>query len=52
MNTLRVLGIVVAGLVFVSAPAFAWGPEGHALIGKIADQLLLGTNAGNKVDAA
>jgi hypothetical protein len=33
-----------------AAPGYAWGPEGHALIGKIADGLLSGTSAGTKVD--
>lgn len=31
--------------------ALAWGPEGRALVGKIADQLLAGTPTGAKVDA-
>jgi hypothetical protein len=35
---------------FAPQSAQAWGPSGHALIGKIADELLSGTNAGTKVD--
>jgi hypothetical protein len=38
-----------AGLV--SENALAWGPEGHALVGQIADQLLAGTSAGQHVDS-
>jgi len=41
---------VVFGIVAAAPPALAWGPEGHALVGKIADALLAGTNAGRHVD--
>lgn len=51
MTKLRPIAGSVSCLLLFSAPAFAWGPEGHALVGKIADQLLAGTNAGAKVDA-
>jgi hypothetical protein len=39
------------GLFLGAQPASAWGPEGHALIGKIADQLVSGTRAGGQVSA-
>jgi hypothetical protein len=39
------------GLFLSAQPATAWGPEGHALIGKIADQLVSGTRAGGQVSA-
>jgi S1/P1 Nuclease len=36
----RRMPLVLAVLIFLCAPAFAWGPEGHQVIGSIADQLL------------
>jgi hypothetical protein len=43
--------VVAAILCLTLEPsAHAWGPQGHALIGKIADQLLAGTKAGKKVN--
>jgi S1/P1 Nuclease len=53
MRVFKAICVCLAlAIVAVAAdrPAQAWGPQGHALIGKIADQLLAGTNAGNKVD--
>jgi hypothetical protein len=49
----RPLQLIAAAALLVFAgyrSAAAWGPEGHALIGKIADQLLAGTPAGQRVD--
>jgi hypothetical protein len=43
--------LAVFDLVCIAPRAGAWGPEGHALVGKIADQLLLGTYAGQQVKA-
>lgn len=45
------VAVAIAGIMLNSGRALAWGPEGHALIGKIADQLLAGTVAGKRVDA-
>jgi hypothetical protein len=41
---------VALGIMATASPARAWGPEGHALVGKIADALLVGTHAGQHVD--
>lgn len=43
----RLLAVMLS---LLASPAYAWGPAGHALIGKIADQLLAGTHAGHRVD--
>src|SRR5262245_39218588 len=45
-------GVIATALaaVFTFQSAHAWGPQGHALVGEIADQLLADTNAGKKVD--
>jgi len=50
MKTLLPLTAAVVLAGFSPHTAFAWGPEGHALVGKIADQLLAGTPTGAKVD--
>src|SRR5579859_4129034 len=51
--TQRSLHAIIISVGVVSAsPTLAWGPEGHALVGKIADALLAGTNAGQHVDMA
>jgi hypothetical protein len=37
----KLSGVVVLALSFVlSTPVFAWGPDGHRVVGSIADQLL------------
>ena len=39
-SLLRTMTWVVALLALMVAPALAWGPEGHQVVGSIADQLL------------
>jgi hypothetical protein len=48
---MKVMGRVCAFLVFatLSTPALPWGAEGHEAVGAIADQLLEGTPAQQKV---
>lgn len=50
MNTITAL-LATLLVLLTAPPAFAWGAEGHALIGRIADQLLVGARAGTMVDA-
>ena len=38
--TFRTMRWVLAVLALMCAPALAWGPEGHQVVGSIADQLL------------
>lgn len=40
-----ILMLMTATCVFGSGATFAWGPQGHELVGSIADSLLVGTNA-------
>jgi hypothetical protein len=42
---------ISAFVLLLSENALAWGPKGHALVGQIADQLLVGTSAGEHVNS-
>jgi hypothetical protein len=47
--------ILLTGLLMIATlrcpPAWGWGSEGHETIGAMADMLLAGTNAGQRVQA-
>lgn len=48
MNRWRI-SLCMAALVGVTSPALAWAPQGHQMIGAIADALLADTRAGAQV---
>ncbi|MGZ5269788.1 MAG: S1/P1 nuclease [Ramlibacter sp.] len=49
LHAAATLAVTVASLA--APPAWAWGPQGHATVGAIADQLLAGTPAAPKLRA-
>ena len=54
MGTVRDLHVAIAFSLtasLASAPAAAWGPDGHQSIGAIADRLIAGSNAASAVDS-
>ncbi len=45
-----VLAVLVLSLFLSSGNSFAWGPDGHQTVGAIADAMLAGSKAGQKID--